>query len=161
MAKKVSDAMTPRPRAIRPDASIQEAAGAMEIEDVGSIPLVEDDGRLVGIVTDRDITIRTVARGRDPRTTPVAEAASTAPVVIGPEDDLDAAMTLMAQHQLRRLPVVEGDTLVGMVALADVSRAAREKDVGEVVEVISQPNAGPRIDVEDSTATTPSGGTEP
>jgi CBS domain-containing protein len=153
MAKKVREAMTPRPRAIRPDATIQEAAGAMEIEDVGSLPLVDDDGRLVGIVTDRDIAIRAVSRGRDPKVTPVSEAASTEAVVIGPEDDLDTAMSLMAQHQLRRLPVVEGDALVGMVAIADVSRAAREKEVGEVVEVISQPNAGPRIDVDEPAET--------
>jgi CBS domain-containing protein len=148
MGKSVSETMTARPRAIRPDASIQEAAAVMEVEDVGSLPLVDDDGRLVGIVTDRDIAIRAVAKGRDPGTTPVSEASSSDPVVVGPDDDLEAALSLMAQHQLRRLPVVAGDNLVGMVALADVARVAREKEVGEVVQVISEPNAGPRIEVE-------------
>lgn len=148
MAKKVKDAMTVRPRAIRPDATVQEAAAAMEVEDVGSLPVVDDDGKLIGIVTDRDIAIRAVAKGRDPRTTPVAETASGEPVVVGPEDDLDTAMSLMAGNQLRRLPVVQGDTLVGIVAVADLTREAREKEVGEIVEVISEPHAGPRVEVD-------------
>lgn len=148
MAKNVRDAMTLRPRAIRPEASIQEAAAAMEIEDVGSLPVVDEAGRLVGIVTDRDITLRAVAAGRDPARTPVAEAASSDPLAVGPDDDLDSAMSLMAEHQLRRLPVLEGGALVGMIAVADIARVARDKDVGEVVAVISQRTPGPRVESE-------------
>ena len=119
----------------------------MEVEDVGSLPVVTEDGRLVGIVTDRDIAIRAVAKGRDPRTTPVAEVASREPLAVSAQADLEEAMTLMADRQLRRLPVVDGDALVGMLAQADVARVGREKDVGEVVEVISEPTAGPRVEV--------------
>ena len=147
MAKKVREAMTSRPRAIRPEATLDEAAGVMEVEDVGALPVVDEEGRLLGIVTDRDITIRAVAKGRDPRTTTVAEVFSHEPIAVGPDDDLDYAMNLMAAHQLRRLPVVDGDKLVGMLSQADVARIGREKDVGEVVEVISEPNAGPRVEV--------------
>jgi CBS domain-containing protein len=110
----------------------------MRDEDVGLAPIVEGD-RLVGALTDRDIAIRVVAEGKDPASTPVREVASTDVVTVDPEQDLDEALNLMAQHQVRRIPVVEQDgRLVGVVAQADVARQADERQTGELVEQISQ-----------------------
>jgi CBS domain-containing protein len=145
MAKSVEEVMTGRPRAVRAEAAIEEAAQIMELEDVGSLPVVDEDGRLLGIVTDRDIAIRAVARGRSPSTS-VGEVASSDVVAVAPGDDLDVALDSMARHRVRRLPVIQGDVLVGMLAQADVARDAGEKTVGEVVGLISQPNSGPRVE---------------
>jgi CBS domain-containing protein len=145
MAKSVEEVMTGRPRAVRAEAAIEEAAQIMEIEDVGSLPVVDEDGRLLGIVTDRDIAIRAVAKGRPPSTN-VGEVASSDVVTVAPGDDLDVALDSMARHRVRRLPVIQGDVLVGMLAQADVARDAGEKTVGEVVGLISQPNSGPRVE---------------
>ena len=125
--------------------SIEEAAQIMELEDVGSLPVVDADGRLLGIVTDRDIAVRAVSRGRDP-STPVGDVASNDVITVTPEDDLDAALDQMARHRVRRLPVVHGDMLVGMLAQADVARNGNDKSVGEVVALISTPNRGPRVE---------------
>jgi CBS domain-containing protein len=145
MGKTVEELMTGRPRAVRADAAIEEAAQVMELEDVGSLPVVDDEGRILGVVTDRDIAVRAVAKGRDP-STPVGEVASSEVITVGPGDDLDAALDQMARHRVRRLPVVQGDVLVGMLSQADVAREGNEKSVGEVVGLISQPNAGPRVE---------------
>jgi len=115
----------------------------MKDEDVGSVPVV-DDGRLVGILTDRDIVIRAVAERRDPQAVKVDEVASRELVTVEPEQDLDEALTLMARHQVRRLPVVEGEQLVGMLAQADVALEEKEKKVGEVLEEISKPTSTAR-----------------
>ncbi len=136
--KSIRDLMTPDPRAIEPSTPIAEAARAMKEEDVGPLPIVEGD-RLVGILTDRDITIRVVAEGKDPQSTTAGEIASRELVTIDPQQDLDEALRLMAQHQVRRLPVCEEDgRLVGILAQADVARETEESRTGEVVEQISQ-----------------------
>ena len=138
MGKKISDAMTSNPCAIEADKSVQYAAKMMRDEDVGFAPIIEN-GRMVGALTDRDIAVKVVAEGRDPRTTIVLDVASKALVTVEPDENLDEALKLMAQHQLRRIPVVEkGTRLVGVVAQADVAREARAKKAGEVVEEISE-----------------------
>jgi CBS domain-containing protein len=109
----------------------------MRDEDVGLAPIVEGD-RLVGTLTDRDIAIRVVAEGRDPESTTAREVASTDVITIDPQGELDEALRLMAQHQVRRLPVVEGGRLVGIVAQADVARHGDDRQTGQVVEQISQ-----------------------
>src|ERR671936_2417560 len=122
MGTKVADVMTQRPRAVTPQTPLNEVAELMETEDVGSVPVVEGD-RLVGIVTDRDIVVRAIAKGKDPRGMPAAEVSSRELVTVDPDGDLDEALRLMARHQVRRLPVVEEDgQLVGMLAQADVAR---------------------------------------
>jgi CBS domain-containing protein len=142
---KIAEVMTDRPRAIAPQTSIREAARLMEEEDVGSLPVVEEGARLVGIVTDRDIAIRAVARGLEPETT-VMDIASKEVYGLTPEDDLDDALEMMARARVRRLPIVVRDNeLVGMVAQADVARTSKEKKTGEVVEAISQRPHGPRV----------------
>jgi CBS domain-containing protein len=135
--KKVRDAMSRDPRSVGESTSVQEAARLMKDQDVGSLPVVEDD-RLVGIVTDRDIVVRGVANGSDVSSLSVKDVASHELRTVEPEEDLDEALRLMAQEQVRRLPVVEGDRLVGILAQADVARDADEKRVGETVEQISQ-----------------------
>ena len=146
MGTKIVDVMTRRPRAVEAQMPVREAAQLMEAEDVGSLPIVEGGARLVGVVTDRDIAIRVVARGLDPDATPVGDVASRDLVTLTPEDDLDDALALMAREQVRRLPIVaRGDELVGVVSQADVAQTAKEKSVGEVVEAISRAPRGPRV----------------
>jgi CBS domain-containing protein len=111
----------------------------MEREDVGSLPVVEENGNLVGIVTDRDIALRVVAAARDPKKTQVGEILTEHPVVVLPDDPLADALELMASHQVRRLPVVDDKQLVGMLAQADVAQEAKDKKAGQVLEAISQP----------------------
>jgi CBS domain-containing protein len=144
MGSSVRDAMTPIVRTASPSQSLADAAQMMKSDDAGSIPVVED-GRIVGILTDRDIVIRAVAEGADPRTTTVDNVASGELVTVGPDQDLDEALTLMARHQVRRLPVVEaGGQLVGILAQADVALMAKEKKAGEMLEQISQPTSTAR-----------------
>jgi CBS domain-containing protein len=138
MANSVRDAMTENPRAIGRDSTVVEAAKIMRSEDVGIVPIVDDD-KLVGTLTDRDIAIRVVAEGKDPNTTKAEEVASREIVTIDPQQDLDEALRLMARHQVRRLPVVEEDgKLVGIVAQADIAQHATDEQTGELVEEISK-----------------------
>ena len=111
-----------KPRTVKVGDSVLDAAKLMKGEETGIAPIVED-GRLIGVVTDHDITIRVVAEGRDPRATKVEDVASRNVVTVDPDQELDEALALMAQHDVRRLPVVDEDgTLVGVVAHADVLR---------------------------------------
>ena len=138
MGKTIRELMTSNPRSIQADKPVIEAAKIMRDDDVGLVPIVEGD-RLVGTLTDRDIAIRLVAEGKDPASTPVKDVASRDLVTVDPDQDLDEALRLMAQHQVRRLPVVEEDgKLVGVVAQADVARQSDDKKTGEVVERISK-----------------------
>jgi CBS domain-containing protein len=144
MGAKVSDVMTGRPRAVTPQTPLTEVAELMDAEDVGSIPVVEDD-RLVGIVTDRDIVVRAIAKGKDPQGMPASAVFSRELVTVSPDDDLSDALELMARHQVRRLAVTgEDERLVGVVSQADVAREAKEKETGEVVQSISREPQGPR-----------------
>jgi CBS domain-containing protein len=139
VSKSIKEVMTSNPATVQADASVVDAAVIMRDEDTGIVPVVEND-RLVGTVTDRDITVRVVAESRDPQSVTVREIASTDLVTIDPQQDLDEALRLMAQHQVRRLPVVEEDgRLVGIVAQADVARESDDARTGELVEEISQP----------------------
>ena len=136
---KVRELMTESPRTVAPDASAVEAATVMRDEDAGVVPIVESDGRLAGVVTDRDIALRVVAEGREPGSTTVGEIASQNLATIDPQQDIDEALRLMAKHQVRRLPVVEEDgKLVGILAQADVARHLDASRTGEVVEQISE-----------------------
>jgi CBS domain-containing protein len=146
MGTKIAEVMTQRPRAVTPQTSVREAAQLMEQEDVGSLPVVDDGARLVGIVTDRDVAVRVVGGGLDPDKSVVGDVASTDVLALTPEHDLDEALKLMAREQVRRVPiVVRENELVGMLAQADVARAEKDKATGEVVEAISRPPRGPRI----------------
>ena len=138
MAQKVRDAMTSNPTTIEPGRPVADAARIMKDADTGIVPVVEGD-RLVGTITDRDIAIRVVAEGKDPQATKVDEVASREIVTVDPEQDLDEALRLMAQHQVRRLPVVEEDGRpVGILSQADVARAGGDAETGRVVQEISE-----------------------
>jgi CBS domain-containing protein len=135
---RIRDLMTESPRTVSSDVTVVEAARVMRDDDFGLVPVVDGD-RLVGTVTDRDIAIRVVAEERDPSSTTVREIASADLVTIDPEQELGEALRLMAQHQVRRLPVVEEDgRLVGIVAQADVARHGDDTQTGQVVEQISK-----------------------
>jgi len=145
MGTKVRDVMTTRPRCVSPETPVTEAAELMESEDVGSLPVLEGD-ELAGMITDRDIVIRAIARGKDPRGMPVRDISTRDVVAVRGDEDLSEALKLMASHQVRRLPVVdESNHLVGVLAQADVAREAGEKTVGEMVEEISRSPEGPRL----------------
>ena len=138
MGQLIREVMTANPSTIETDGFVIEAAKIMKAEDAGVVPVTEN-GRLIGMVTDRDIAIRVVAEGKDPQSTSVREVASKDLVTIDPQQDLDEALRLMAQHQVRRLPVIEEDSrLVGDVAQADVAREGDDTKTGQVVQEISQ-----------------------
>ena len=146
MSTKIAELMTQRPRAVTAQMTVREAARLMDEEDVGSLPVVDEGERLIGIVTDRDVAVRVVGRGLDSDTTVVGDVASRDVVALTPDHDLDDALRLMAQEQVRRVPiVVRENQLVGMLAQADVALAGKEKSTGEVVEAISRGPRGPRV----------------
>ena len=143
MANSVRNAMTEDPRSIGKSVSVVEAARLMREQDIGSLPITDDE-KLVGMITDRDITTRVVADATDPRMTPVGDVCSRDLISVAPDNDLQEALQLMARHQVRRLPVVENDRLVGIVAQADIALRENETKTGELVEAISAPSAGER-----------------
>lgn len=144
MATKVRDVMTDRPFTVSPDTPISEVAEVMEREDIGSVPVLEGD-QLAGVITDRDIVVRAIAKGKDPRGMPVREAWTREVLAVRQDDDLSDAMNAMASYQVRRMPVVDDENrLVGVIAQADVALEAKEKAIGEMVEEISKQPQGPR-----------------
>lgn len=134
--RTVRDAMTSDPSAIGADATIVEAARVMSSENVGSLPVVEGD-ELRGMVTDRDLVLHVLAKDLDPHKVVVSEVCSEDPIVAAPQEPLDQALQRMAEHQVRRLPVVSGGRLVGILAQADVAREAHPESTGRMVESIS------------------------
>ena len=144
-ATKVHEVMTDRPRCVTPETLVSEAAQLMETDNIGSLPILDGE-QLAGMVTDRDIVIRAVAKGKDPRGMPVREVASRELVTVQADDDLSDALKLMAGHQVRRLPVVDEDNrLVGILAQADIALEAKEKSVGEMIEEIRKSPTSPRL----------------
>jgi CBS domain-containing protein len=137
---KARDIMTSNPRVVTAGDSITRAAEIMREADVGVVPVVEDSGtmRLAGVITDRDIAVRVVAEGRDGNVN-VREIMSSRVKTVGPEDDVDRVTQLMKSEQVRRIPVCEGDRLVGIIAQADVAREGSDRKTGDVVQKISEP----------------------
>ena len=143
---KISELMTKNPCTVSPDAAVSEAARLMKEEDVGIVPVVEriggaeTRGRLVGVVTDRDIAVRNVAEGRT-SDTPVRDVMSGGVRTASPDDSVESVMTLMGREQVRRIPIVdERGSLVGVVSQADLARKANDAiRVEKTVEQISQP----------------------
>ncbi|EFE65286.1 MULTISPECIES: CBS domain-containing protein [Streptomyces] len=124
MTQHVRDIMTGAPVSVGPHTSVAEVARIMRDRDLGAV-LVTDGDRLRGLVTDRDLVVRSVSRGGDPEETTVAGACSEDLVTVGPDDDLDRVARLMREHAVRRVPVVDGGHPVGIVALGDL---AMERD---------------------------------
>lgn len=138
---KVRDIMTRDPATLAPKATLGEAATLMKQHDCGSVPVVEG-GRLVGIVTDRDIVVRVIAAGKDPKSVPVSEAMTADPVTVSPDLGIDEAQRVMADRQVRRLPVVEDGRLVGLVVIGQVARRDDAHDVGETLKDLSEKGSG-------------------
>ncbi|MDQ6634447.1 MAG: CBS domain-containing protein [Gemmatimonadota bacterium] len=143
---KISELMTRNPCTVSPDTPVSDAARLMKEEDVGIIPVVErvggaeTRGRLVGVLTDRDIAVRHVAEGRS-GDSPVRDVMSSGVKTANPDDSVESVMTLMGQEQIRRIPIVdERGSLVGVVSQADLARKANDAaKVERTVEAISQP----------------------
>jgi CBS domain-containing protein len=117
--------------------TLEHAARQMRDQDVGALPICGDDGRLVGIVTDRDIVVKCIATGADPGTMTVGQLARAEPVAIYPAADVDEVLRLMAENQIRRLPVVDNERVVGIISEADLARNLPEQAVGQFVEAIT------------------------
>lgn len=141
MSERIKDIMTKDVECAAPEMTVREAAEKMKSRNIGSLPVCEGK-KVVGIVTDRDVTIRSTASGGDPNQTKVSDVMSKDVVSVGPEDDLKRAEQLMHDRQLRRLPVVDpGGQLVGYLAMARVARKETATQAGRVLKGVSQPNA--------------------
>ncbi len=138
---KVSELMTPNPACCAPDTPVDEIARMMVDHDCGEIPVVESNGqvRLAGVVTDRDIVCRVVAEGRDVRISVARDCMSSPAVTVTPETSLDEALSLMEDHQIRRIPVVDaGGGCVGIVSQADIAIRAAAGQTAELVKEVSR-----------------------
>jgi CBS domain-containing protein len=133
MAKeRVRDVMTMSPTNLRADQTVTAAARLMEAENVGDV-IVTENNAVRGVVTDRDITVRAIARGLDPKVTPIAEICSDEPVTVDSSMSLSNAADVMSDHSVRRLPVVDDGSLVGIVSLGDVAvRQEPDSALGEI-----------------------------
>jgi CBS domain-containing protein len=117
--------------------TLVDAARKMRDLGVGALPICGEDDRLHGMVTDRDIVVHCVAEGSDPSATQVESVAEGKPVTIGADDSIEETLRTMSEHQVRRLPVIDGDRLVGIVSQADVARNVTDELVGDLVAAIS------------------------
>ena len=131
------DLMTPDPQCVKEDQTLVEAARLLRDLDVGAMPICGNDDRLKGMLTDRDIVVKVLAQGKDPDSTNAGEFAQGKPVTIGADDSIEDAIATMKEHKVRRLPVIDGHDLVGIVSQGDLARNAGEEEVGELLETIS------------------------
>ncbi|HEY8500510.1 MAG TPA: CBS domain-containing protein [Clostridia bacterium] len=137
---KVRDIMTKSVASISPDATIKDAAQMMQRHNVGSIPVVDTNG-LVGIVTDRDIVVRNIASGQDPLSTPVKNVMTSQVTTVTPDEDVNKVSQMMSSRQIRRIPVVENQKLVGMVSLGDLATTGvTSMEASEALAEISKPS---------------------
>ena len=132
------DIMTAGARCIGENDTLAAAARLMADLDIGSLPICGTNGKLTGMLTDRDIVVKAVARGHDTTTTTAGALAEGRPVMVDAEDDISLALELMQKHQVRRLPVIDDRVLVGIIAEADIARSLAARDTGETVEQITR-----------------------
>jgi len=137
MAQTARDVMTSDCECIGESETVQDAAKKLKELNVGSMPICGEDDRLKGMLTDRDIVVKVIAEGQDPAATTAGQLGEGKPVTIGADDSIDEALRTMAEHKVRRLPVIDGHQLVGIVAQADIARNVEEHQVGDLVESIS------------------------
>jgi CBS domain-containing protein len=133
----VREIMTGGVECIGENETLEAAARKMKELDVGALPICGEDNRLKGMVTDRDIVIKCFAEGGDPRTAKAGDFGQGKPVTVGADDSVEEAIRTMQDHQVRRLPVIDGHDLVGILTQADIARNYPEDRVGELVERIS------------------------
>jgi len=130
--------MTPDVTCVGEKESLADAARKMADLGVGSLPICGEDNRLKGMLTDRDIVVKALAKGRNPGDMTAGDLAEGKPVTIGADDDAKEILRTMAQYKVRRLPVIDGHQLVGIVAVADIARAMSDKPVGDLIDAISE-----------------------
>ena len=137
--KKARDVMSSDCTCVGENASVLDAAKQLAEKDVGSLPICGEDDRLKGMLTDRDIVVKVLAEGKDPSSVKAGELGQGdgKTVTIGADDSLDEALRTMIDHKVRRLPVIDGTELVGVVSQADLAKEIDEEKVGELVEAIS------------------------
>jgi CBS domain-containing protein len=137
MAKSARDIMSQDADCVQESQSILDAAKELADRDVGAMPICGDDDRLKGMLTDRDIVVKVLAQGKDPSSTKVSEIAEGKPVTIGADDSIEEALRTMSEHKVRRLPVIDGHELVGIISQADIARNLDDEKTGDLVEAIS------------------------
>jgi CBS domain-containing protein len=131
------DIMTPNPTCAQESETIAEVARKLADLNVGSLPICGSDNRLKGMITDRDIVVKVLAQGRGADGVTAGDLAQGKPVTIGADDDANEILRTMGQYKVRRVPVIDGHQLVGIVALADVARALPDQPTGDLLDAIS------------------------
>jgi CBS domain-containing protein len=137
MAKTARDVMSGGTECIGEQDSVTDAAKLLADLDVGAVPICGEDDRLKGMITDRDIAVQVVAKGKDPSETKASELGGEEVVTIGADDSVDEALRTMKEHKVRRLPVIDDQQLVGMVSIADLATNIDDAETGDLVEAIS------------------------
>ena len=137
MGKTARDIMSQDADCVQASQSTLDAAKELADRDVGAMPICGDDDRLKGMLTDRDIVVKVLAQGKDPSSTKVSELAEGKPVTIGADDSIEEALRTMSEHKVRRLPVIDGHDLVGIISQADIARNLDDEKTGDLVEAIS------------------------
>jgi CBS domain-containing protein len=137
VAKTAREVMTGGVECVGEKETVLDAAKKLADLDVGSMPICGEDNRLKGMLTDRDIVVKVLAAGKDPGSTTAGELGEGKPVTIGADDSVDEALRTMTQNKVRRLPVIDGHDLVGIVSQADLATNIDEEKVGDLVEAIS------------------------
>ncbi|WP_314174830.1 CBS domain-containing protein [Streptomyces winkii] len=131
------DVMSPGAECVQTDQTAADAARIMTEAGVGALPICGPDDKIKGVITDRDIVVKVLGKGRDPGTFPAGSLNQEEAVTIGADDDAEEILATMTRHKVRRLPVIDGHRLVGMVSVADVARSLPNSDTGELVEALS------------------------
>jgi CBS domain-containing protein len=132
------DLMTPGVECVGEQETLVAAARKMRDLDVGALPICGDDNRLKGVLTDRDIVVKCIADGGDPNSATAGQFGQGKPVTIGADDSVEEALRTMKEHQVRRLPVIDGHDLVGMLAQADIARHLDQDSTGDLVQDVSE-----------------------
>lgn len=138
MTTTARDIMTRDPKCVRASETVLDAGRMMAELSVGALPICGEDDRLAGMITDRDIVVKVLAEGKDPRAVHASELAGGEVVTIGADDPADEILRTMAAHRVRRLPVIDGHDLVGIVSQADVARSLDNPKVGDLLAVLSE-----------------------
>ena len=138
MAQKTArDIMSPDCTCVGENETVLEAAKKLSELDVGAMPICGEDDRLKGMLTDRDIVVKVLAQGKDPEQTTAGDLAEGKPVTIGADDSIEEALDVMSSRKIRRLPVIDGHDLVGIISQKDIATDLPEEKVGDLVEAIS------------------------
>jgi len=134
---RAREIMTNDVRCLQADDSLVEAARKLRDLDVGALPICGSDNRLKGMLTDRDIVVKCLAEGGDPAQTRAGDLSTGKPVTVGADDDIETALRTMSEHKVRRLPVIDGHDLVGIISQADIARNLPEEQIGDLLEAVS------------------------